>query len=84
MEYTFKKKIDMPVEIDFGKLLKIIKRRKPAIENRELYNEFMDDAGYYISQLIGYDPYELYCDVDEVVEVIIYDFGAYLDEQGIN
>ena len=84
MEYTFKKKIDIPIDIDFDKLLKLIRQRKPVIENRELYSEFMDNAGEYITKLIGYDPYELYCDVDEVVEVIIYDFGTYLDEQGIN
>ena len=84
MEYTFKKKIDVPIDIDFGKLFKLIKRTKPALENREFYNEFMDNAGEYITKLIGCDPYERYCDVDDVISVIIYDFGDYLDNNGIN
>ena len=43
----------------------------------------MTNIGYYVAELIGYDPYEIYHDVDTVMENIMDDFKVYLKETTI-
>ena len=75
---------DVPVEIDFGNLFKVIKKDNRGIADRAVYRMFICNAGYYLAKLIGYDPYDEYVEMDGAVERIIYDFGGWIDENGIN
>ena len=83
MEYIFKKEVPVSIEIDFDKLVEIIRIKNPGIKNKVIEIEFMTNIGYYVAELIGYDPYEIYHDVDAVMENIMDDFKVYLKETTI-
>jgi hypothetical protein len=83
MEYIFKKEVPVSIEIDFDKLVEIIRIKNPGIKSKVIEIEFMTNIGYYVAELIGYDPYEIYHDVDAVMENIMDDFKAYLKETTI-
>ena len=79
-EYTFSKIKTEDVTVDFERLLEDIVSDNPELDENDIYDEFGNNAGYYLNMQLGYDPYDVFYECDDIIEEIWRDFGVYLEQ----
>jgi hypothetical protein len=91
MKVTFKKVLYEEFDIDFQKIYDLIVQKTGKDDLNALYDEFADDAEYYLSQTHDlnsiFDKYDLmfsFSDNDYALECIVDNFYVFLrDKFGI-
>lgn len=91
MKFTFKKVLYEEFDIDFQKIYDLIVQKTGKDDFNTLYDEFADDAEYYLSQTHDldslFDSYDLifsFSDNESALECIVDNFYVFLrDKFGI-
>lgn len=81
-EYLFSRIETEKVSVDFDRLFKDIIADNPNIDTSDIYDEFGNNAGYYLQMQLGYDPFDRFYEPADTVMDIWNDFETYLEKHG--
>ena len=88
MKFTFKKVLYEEFDIDFQKIYDLIVQKTGKDDFNTLYDEFADDAEYYLSQTHDldslFDSYDLifsFSDNESALECIVDNFYVFLRDK---
>lgn len=81
-EYLFSRIETEKISVDFDRLLKDIIADNPNIDTSDIYDEFGNNAGYYLQMQLGYDPFDRFYEPEDTILDIWHDFGKYLEKHG--